>query len=58
MATVKFTVEVFVLGFESGVVLVVLAVFEITVPEAVDAPTVTTTVNVVLPPAGKELSVH
>ena len=57
-ATVTFAVELFVFGFGSAVVLVVLAVLEITVPDAVPPATVTTRVNVVEPPAGKEVSVQ
>jgi hypothetical protein len=51
-------VELLVIGFESGVVEVVLAVFEIFVPDAVPAATVPTTVKVVVLPELNVPSVH
>jgi len=58
VATVTMTVELLVIGFESGVVEVVLAVFEILVPDVVAAATVTTKVKVVVPPdAGANVKV-
>jgi hypothetical protein len=58
VATVTVTVELLVIGFESGVVEVVLAVFEIFVPDVVPAATVPITVKVVLLPELNVPSVH
>jgi hypothetical protein len=58
VATVTIAVELLLPGFESVVVELVLAVFEIFVPEAVPAPTVTVNVKVVVAPEGNEANVH
>src|SRR5579863_4881744 len=49
-ATVTFAVAVLLDGFESGVAVEVLAVSEMIVPDAVPAPTVTTSVKVDVAP--------
>jgi hypothetical protein len=58
VATVTIAVELLLPGFESVVVDVVLAVFEIFVPDVTPAPTVTVSVNVVVAPEGRGFMLH
>lgn len=57
-ATVTFAVALLLEGFESGVAVEVLAVSEITVPEAVPDATFTTSVNVDVAPGASVPIVH